>query len=245
MRLAAEALLQRRGEARLADTGFAGDQHDLAVARLGARPAAQQYIELLVTADQQGQPRSAQGLEPARDPARTQYLPRRHRLGDALDLDGAQIAILEEIADQPARARRDHYGIRLGQGLQPGGEVRGFADDRLFLRRALADQIADDHQTGGDPDPRLQLDGSDLEAADRVGYAKPSADRPLGVVLMRTRKPEIHQYAVAHVLGDKAVEAPDDLGDGAMVCGDDLAQILGIELRGKRGRAHEIAEHYR
>ena len=129
--------------------------------------------------------------------------------------------------------------------MQPGGEVRGFADDRLFLRRALADQIADDHQTGGDPDPRLQLDGSDLEAAHRVGYAKPSADRPLGVVLMRTRKPEIHQYAVAHVLGDKAVEAPDDLGDAAMVCGDDLAQILGIELRGKRGRAHEIAEHHR
>ena len=35
------------------------------------------------------------------------------------------------------------------------------------------------------------------------------------------------------------------LGDGAMVGGDDLAQILGIEPRRQRGRADEIAEHHR
>ena len=63
--------------------GFAGDQHDLAVARLGARPAAQQQVDLLVAADQPGQRRSAQCLEPARDDARTQHLPGRHRPGDA------------------------------------------------------------------------------------------------------------------------------------------------------------------
>ena len=40
-------------------------------------------------------------------------------------------------------------------GLQPGGEVWRLADDRLFLRRAFADQIADDYQPGGDPDARL------------------------------------------------------------------------------------------
>jgi len=31
-------------------------------------------------------------------------LPNRHRCGDALDLDSAKIAVLEEIADQPASA---------------------------------------------------------------------------------------------------------------------------------------------
>ena len=75
MRLGAEALRQCRSDARLADAGFARDQHDLAVARLGARPAAQQQVDLLVAADQRGQRRSAQRLEPARDDARTQYLP--------------------------------------------------------------------------------------------------------------------------------------------------------------------------
>jgi len=32
------------------------------------------------------------------------------------------------------------------------------ARDRLFLRRAVADQIADNHQPGGDPDAGSQLD---------------------------------------------------------------------------------------
>ena len=193
MRLGVEALRQCRGDARLADAGFAGDQHDLAVARLGARPAAQQQVDLLVAADQRGQRRSAQRLEPARDDARTQHLPGRHRRGDALDLDGAEIAVLEEIADQPARARGDDDRVRLGQGLQPGGEVRRLADDRLLLRRAFADQIADDHQPGGDPDARLQLDGFDIEATDSVDDAQPRPDRPLGIVLMRSRVAEIDQ----------------------------------------------------
>ena len=175
----------------------------------------------------------------------TQYLPGRHRPGDALDLDGAEIAVLEEIADQPARARGDDDRARLGQGLQPGGEVRRFADDRLLLRRAFADQIADDHQPGGDPDARLQLDGFDIEATDGVDHAQPRPDRPLGIVLMRPRVAEIDQDAVAHVLRDKAVEPPDDFGDGAVISGDDLAQILGIEPRRERGRPDQIAEHHR
>jgi hypothetical protein len=41
MRLGMEALRQCRGDARLAEAGFARDQHDLAIARLGTRPAAQ------------------------------------------------------------------------------------------------------------------------------------------------------------------------------------------------------------
>ena len=72
---------------------------------------------------------------------------------------GAEIAVFEQAADPPSRARGDDDLVRLGQGLQAGGEVRRFADDRLLLRRALADQIADDDQPGGDADARLQLDG--------------------------------------------------------------------------------------
>jgi hypothetical protein len=39
----------------------------------------------------------------------------------------------------------------------PGGKVRRLTHDRLVLRRAFADQIADDHQPSGDPDARLEL----------------------------------------------------------------------------------------
>jgi hypothetical protein len=72
-------------------------------------------------------------------------LPYRHWPGDALNFDDVEILVFEQIADQPARARSDDDSIRLRQGLQPGSEVRCLADDRLFLRRALADQIADNH----------------------------------------------------------------------------------------------------
>jgi hypothetical protein len=201
--LAVQALRQCRDHARLADAGFARDQHDLTIARLGARPAPQQQVDFLVPADQSGQRRSAQCLEPARNCARTQHLPSRHRRGDALDLDGAEIAVFEEITDQPARARGDDDGAGLGQGLQPRREVRCFADDRLFLRRALADQIADDHQPSRDPDARLQLYGFDIEATDRVDQPQPGPDRPLRIVLMCSRIAEINEHAVAHVFGDK------------------------------------------
>src|SRR5215831_2642456 len=113
-----------------------------------------------------------QCLEPALDTAWTRHLPNRHGAGDALHFDGTEIVILEEIADQPTRARGNDDGVRLGQGLQPRGEVRCFADDRLLLRRALADQIADDHEPGGDADARLELDGPDIEATDGIDDAE-------------------------------------------------------------------------
>jgi hypothetical protein len=40
---------------------------------------------------------------------------------------------------------------------------------------------------------------------------------------------EINQHPIAHVPGDKAVGFGDYFGDGAVISGDDLAIILGIE----------------
>jgi hypothetical protein len=172
-------------------------------------------------------------------------MPSRNRLGDALDLDSAEIAVLEEIADQPAGACGDDDGIRLGQGLQPGGQVGRFTDDRLLLRRTLANQIANDHQPGGNADARLELDGFDIETTDIVDDAQSRPDRPLGIVFMRSRVTEIDQNPVAHVFGDKAIEASDDIGDGAVISGNNLAQILGVEPRRELGRTDQIAEHHR
>src|SRR6516165_10959150 len=62
---------------------------------------------------------------------------------------------------------------------------------------------------------------------------------------MRPRVAEIRENTVAHVFGDKAVEPGDHLGDGAMIGGDDLTQILGIKTSREFGRADKITEHYR
>jgi hypothetical protein len=61
---------------------------------------------------------------------------------------------------------------------------------------------------------------------------------------MRLRVAEIYQNAVAHVPGDEAVEPGDNFGDSAVIRGDHVTQILGIEACRQRGRADQIAEHH-
>src|SRR6516225_4211273 len=67
------------------------------------------------------------------------------RLGKALRRLPAEIGQPEQIADQAAggAGEDDLSGSR--QSLQACGEVGGLACDRLLLRRALADQVADDN----------------------------------------------------------------------------------------------------
>ena len=115
----------------------------------------------------------------------------------------------------------------------------------MLLCRSFADQIADDYEASGDPDSRSKLNGLDIEPTNGVDHAEPRPDRALGIILMRPRIAEIDEHAVAHIFGDKAIEPADHLGDCAVICSDDLAQILGIEPRRERRRADQIAEHHR
>ena len=61
---------------------------------------------------------------------------------------------------------------------------------------------------------------------------------------MRSGVAEIGEHAIAHVFRNKPVEPGVDLGDGAMIGGNDFAQILKIELRCECRRADQIAEHH-
>ena len=80
---------------------------------------------------------------------------------------------------------------------------------------------------------------------DRVDQRQAGAHRILGVGFMRFRVAEINQHAVAHIFRDIAAEAADHFGGAFVIGGDHFAQIFRIELRRQRGRADEIAEHYR
>src|SRR5204863_2555130 len=163
----------------------------------------QQKLELVLAADQRRQAVGVQGIEAALDRTRPQYLPSRHRLGDAAQSDGAEVATLEEATDQPPRRLADQQRVWLGHRLQPGGEVRRFADDATLLGRALADQVADDDQTGSDADPGSQARRG-IEAWHALDQRETRPHGPLGVVLLRLGVAEIHQHAVAHIFGDEA-----------------------------------------
>ena len=152
---AGDPLGQRLGEAGLADARLGRNQHHPPVARLRLRPAAEQQLHLLVAADQR-RGAGAQRLEPAERAVLGHDAPGALRLGKALERLRPEVRALEQRADLPARALGNHDGVGLGQRLQPGREVRRLADDRLLLRRAGADQVADDHQPGGDADAHLQ-----------------------------------------------------------------------------------------
>ena len=129
--------------------------------------------------------------------------------------------------------------------LQARREVRRLADDRLLLRRARADQIADHDQPGRDADAGLQATRAVLSPAHRLDQLQPRPHRPLGVVLMGLRIAEIDQHAVAHVFGHEAAEAAHGLGDAFLIGRNDLAQVLGVHAGGQRRRADQVGEHHR
>jgi hypothetical protein len=104
-----------------------------------------------------------------------------------LILRAMELFTQDEIAEDP-RDLIANYLLDAARHLSlgsHGSEVRRLADDRLFLRRAFADQIADDHEPGGDPDTRLELDGFDIEATDSVG--PPARHRPHALPGSRNR----------------------------------------------------------
>jgi hypothetical protein len=158
----------------------------------------------------------------------------------------AEVAQPEQIADQVAgdAGEDDLPGFR--KSLQARREVGGLADHRLLLRRALADQIADDDKPGrnanADGEP---LRSTGLQTRHRRCYFQPGAHRPLGVVLMRPRIAEIGQHPVAHEFGDKTVVARDDAGNSVLIGADLFAQFLGVEPHRQGRRADEITEHHR
>ena len=51
MRLDLQTFFQLRDDARLSDSGFSGEEHDLTVAGIGARPTAQQQVDFLFAAN--------------------------------------------------------------------------------------------------------------------------------------------------------------------------------------------------
>ena len=127
--------------------------------------------------------------------------------------------------------------------MQAGGKVRRLAHDAAFLSIAGGDQVADDDLPGANGDTYPQRLGC-LEPPDGGNESLAGPHRLLGVILVCLRVAEVHQLPIAHVLGDKAAEAADRIGDAAMLHADDLAQVLGIQARRERRRTDQIAEQH-
>ncbi len=244
MRLVADPLAQRRENARLADAGLARDERDLAFALARVAPAVHEQRHLMLAPDEGRHALRPRRLEAADVLRLAQNRPGENRRVEAFERLRAKRLQLERAAQQPPRRLRDHDAARLGQALQPRRQIGRLADDGLFLRRALSDEIANDDDAGRDADADPQgLFRARVELRDDSGDVETRSDRPFGVFLMGAREAEIGQHAVAHELGDEAVVARDRARTGVLIGANDLAHVLGIEPRRQRGRADEVAEH--
>ena len=246
MRLALEPGQQAFDDARLADAGLAGEQHDPALAALGLLPTAQQQFHLLLAANERRQRARAPRLEPAHAGRLAVHLPRLHGLRQPVHRDGAEGAAVEHPPHQPPRAGGDHHRAGRRRGLQPRRKTGRLADRDTQLCVAGRRLLADDDQARGDADTRLKRHGGrDLQRADSVENGKAGAHGALGIMLIGRRVTEIDEHAIAQVLGDKSVEARHRVGDTFVEGFDQIAHVLGVETCRKRHRVDHVADQDR
>src|SRR5215510_9285555 len=62
---------------------------------------------------------------------------------------------------------------------------------------------------------------------------------------MCLRIAEVHQQAIAEILGNMALEALDDRSTGLLVRPHNLPQVLRIKAAGEGSRVYQVAEQYR
>ena len=244
VRLARQLLAKGAQQPRLADARLARDQDHLAVAVLGPAPALQQHGQLVLTSDQRRHALPMECLEAAIGGAFALDYEGGDRLCKALDPRRTEVGQLEQTADQPPGRLADDDAAGRGKRLQPGRKVRRLADHRALLRLTLAHRLADHHEPGRDPDPRRKPTAARLKRAHGFYEGEARPHRPLGVVLVRLRPAEIGQHAVAHELGDVALEAQGLAGHGVLVDANGRAHLLRIERRRQRGRADKIDKHH-
>jgi hypothetical protein len=242
VRLIGNLLAEPRGKARFADPRLARNQHHLPLTAPSEPPPLFKQRHLRLAADKTRQPARPHHFEPALRRGLALHRPGLDRLANPLDRQPAESTQPEQLAEQPAGRGRNHDRPRRCQRLQPRCEVGGLADHRLLLRR----QIAGHHQPGRNANARFDLFPARCpQPTDHPEDVQPGAHRPLGVILMRLRIAEIDHHPIAHELGEMTLVAGDDADAGIPVGAVQPAQILWIEPRRKRRRAHQVAKHHR
>ena len=189
----------------------------------GARalPTVRKDRHFLVPADERCVARSARFQ--SRDIARTYHLVDRHRSGEPLEALLAEVAILEAFHRKLPGDGGNHHRIGPREGLKARREICRLADYRTLVGDALGVGIAHDHQSSGDFNTHMDVEGRELPSFHRATSSirsSPARNRALRIVLVCHRITEISENPVAEVARDIAVIAFDRLGAGRLV-GDD------------------------
>ena len=168
-----------------------------------------------------------QRLKTACGQARSQCRPSVHRTCNSLQVLRPEILEIEQIAEELSRTLGDNRSVRLGESLKLRRDIRRLADDAVLLRASRICHLTDDHEAGGNPDPRLQRRGRFQRGRCRDQF-KRRANRALGIVLVRFRIAKIEYRSVPVGVCDESVVPTSRFSDAAMIASDNLAYILRI-----------------
>jgi len=229
---ALERVRELARQTALADPGLAVDREQVrAAVAQGALVGVLQQIQLGVAADER---RLHRARAPAAAAVRAKRAPGPHRLGDALQLDRAEILHLDPPQRQPVRPGAEDELPGLRGLLEPGRQV-----DRLAGGEGRLAVLRDD-LSGLDADTRLEL-----QLPDRIEDGQARANGALRVVLVGLRDPERGHHRVAcELLDDPAVRhhaVRDAVEEGL----DTATHDLRIRTRHERGRVDEVHEENR
>ena len=135
-------------------------------------------------------------------------------------------------------------GARTRKRLHPGRDVHRVAHRRV-LARGLRTDHPDHDGPGVDADADLEVDLElGAEVVDRASHVEPAAHRAERIVLMRDRRAEEREHAVAHQSRDRPVVPRDGRVHARERLAHDLGPILGIHALGDRGRPGDVGEEH-
>ena len=213
-------------ESALADSGDADQRDELRPALLPrSRERRGKSLELVLPSDQRrGGPvldiHTVQrtSLDDPKDRNRLGLALRLYRLG-VFERDGALRRAVGRLVDQDA--------VGGGGGLQAGGGVDDVAGGHA-LPRLRARVQRDERLARRYPDPHLEIARFLGPLADR----KRGADGPLGIVLVRDRRPEERHHRVADELLDGAAVPLELVPQALVIRTEDRLHVLGVERLG-------------
>ena len=131
-------------QAGFANARLATEQHDLACTCLWLAPSVAAAIPVPLLARPTALSHSDRHLKAALRFALSDDSIHRQGSGDAFECLGTQVLTLKQAFHQPMRRRTDHHRVRLGQSLDPRGNVRRLAQRQDLALLAAADLADDD-----------------------------------------------------------------------------------------------------
>ncbi|MCY1283203.1 hypothetical protein D9M70_320760 [compost metagenome] len=247
-----QAALLRAGlelmeQPRLADARFADHGNDAPAARLGVLQRLMQVLQFLLAPDEARQPAVRRHLQARAQRPQAHHLVHRQRFAHALDMRGAQRRELEIALGELVRGFADQDRCRGGNPFHARGNVDGVADRIVIGMQVILADRSHYHLAGMDADADLQRDA--LLQPDPVAVAMHRAlhpqrgvQRAQGMVLVRDRRAEQRQDAVAEELGDIAFVVVDRLHHQCHDRVDQAARVFRVHVLRQRGRAGHVGE---